>query len=144
MAAKLIEVSTQRLIDNITSITPGALKAGFKASSPIRFAMKSSSADPMACPASIACSGSRRDKSAMMRTCFGNAAASRRVFSVDITHDARVIAAGSSLDGHGHVHVYQMDPAAKIPDPIQAILNKPLQARSAEETASRISILSKA
>ena len=28
MAAKLIEVSTQRFIDNITSITPGALKGG--------------------------------------------------------------------------------------------------------------------
>ena len=30
MAAKLIEVSTQRLIDNITSITPGALKGGIQ------------------------------------------------------------------------------------------------------------------
>ena len=31
MAAKLIEVSTQRFIDNITSITPGALKGGLTA-----------------------------------------------------------------------------------------------------------------
>ena len=30
MAAKLIEVSTQRFIDNITSITPGALKGGIQ------------------------------------------------------------------------------------------------------------------
>ena len=31
MAAKLIEISTQRFIDNITSITPGALKGGLTA-----------------------------------------------------------------------------------------------------------------
>jgi hypothetical protein len=58
-----------------------------------------------------------------------------RVFSVDITPDGRVIAAGSSLDGHGHVNVYRMEPAPTIPPEIQAILHKPTYQHSEEEKA---------
>src|SRR5690606_6559211 len=56
-----------------------------------------------------------------------------RVFGVDITGDGQLIAAGSSLDGMGHVHIYQMEPAPVIPAPIQAILTKPIQERNADE-----------
>jgi WD40 repeat protein len=135
MTSKLIEVSTQRFIDNITSITPGALKGGIQSVErhPLRDEILFGGAD-----------GTPRIYR-MHRTtarAIGDDAnllwelppLLGRVFSVDITGDGRLIAAGSSLDGTGHVHVYQMEPAPVIPDPIQAILNKPIPQRSAEET----------
>ena len=57
-----------------------------------------------------------------------------RVFSVDITGDGRTIAAGSSLDGHGHVHVYRMEPAPAIPD---ADSGDPQQAGASTAAAKR-------
>jgi WD40 repeat protein/mono/diheme cytochrome c family protein len=137
MAAKLIEVSTQRLIDNVTSITPGALKGGIQSvvSHPLRDEILFGGSDGVPRIYRMQRITARQigDDANLL---WELPSLPGRVFSVDITHDAGVIAAGSSLDGHGHVHVYQMDPAAKVPDPIQAILNKPVQARSAEETAS--------
>jgi WD40 repeat protein/mono/diheme cytochrome c family protein len=134
MAAKLIEVPTQRFIDNITSITPGALKGGIQSVErhPLRDEILFGGAD-----------GTPRIYR-MQRTtarAIGDDAnllwelpqLPGRVFSVDISGDGRMIAAGSSLDGHGHVHVYAMEPAPAIPDPIQAVLNKPVQQRTAEE-----------
>ncbi len=135
MAAKLIEVATQRFVDNITSITPGALKGGIQCvvAHPLR--------DEIIFGGSDGTPRIYRMQRTVARQIGDDAnllwelpALPGRVFSVDITHDGRVIAAGSSLDGHGNVHVYQMEPTAKIPDPIQAILNKPIQARSADET----------
>ena len=41
MAAKLTEVATQRFVDNITSITPGALKGGLAAVRATPSAMRS-------------------------------------------------------------------------------------------------------
>ena len=41
MAAKLTEVATERFVDNITSITPGALKAASSPSVAIRRATRS-------------------------------------------------------------------------------------------------------
>ena len=54
MTAKLTEVATQRFIDNITSITPGALKGGCGASPGTRSATRSSSAAPTASRSSTA------------------------------------------------------------------------------------------
>lgn len=137
MAAKLIEVSTQRLIDNITSITPGALKGGIQSvvSHPLRDEILFGGSDGVPRIYRMQRITARQigDDANLL---WELPSLPGRVFSVDITRDGRVIAAGSSLDGHGHVHVYQMDPTAKVPDPIQAILNKPVQSRSADETAS--------
>src|SRR4029078_3050577 len=137
MAAKMIEVSPQRLIDNITAITPGALKGGIQSvvAHPLRDEILFGGSDGV--PriyrmARITARQSGDDAKLLWEL----PSLPGRVFSVAITRDARVIAAGSSLDGHSHVHVYQMDPAAKVPDPIQALLNKPVQARSADETTS--------
>jgi WD40 repeat protein/mono/diheme cytochrome c family protein len=136
MSAKLIDVATQRFVDNITSITPGALKGGIQSvvSHPLRDEILFGGSD-----------GTPRIYRMQRTTArqIGDDAnllwelppLSGRVFSVDMTRDGRTIAAGSSLDGHGNVHVYRIEAAPKIPDPIQAILNKPLQARSAAETA---------
>ncbi len=136
MSAKLIEVATQRFVDNITSITPGALKGGIQSvqTHPLRDEIIFGGADgtPRIYRMQRATARQIGDDANLL---WELPPLPGRVFSVDITRDGGVIAAGSSLDGHGHVHVYRMDPAAKIPDGIQAILSKPVPSRSAEETA---------
>ncbi len=136
MAAKLIEVSTQRFVDNITSITPGALKGGIQClrTHPLR--------DEIIFGGSDGTPRIYRMQRITPRQIGDDAnllwelpSLPGRVFSVDITRDGNTIAAGSSLDGHGTVNVYKMDPAPKIPDNIQAILTKPVPSRSADETA---------
>ncbi len=136
MTAKLIEVSTQRFIDNITSITPGALKGGIQSVErhPLRDEILFGGADgtPRIYRMHRTTARAIGDDANML---WELPALPGRVFSVDITGDGRLIAADSSLDGTGHVHVYQMEPALAIPDPIQAILSKPVPQRSADETA---------
>src|SRR4051812_22370839 len=118
MAAKLIDVATQRLIDNVTSITPGALKGGIQSvvSHPLRDEILFGGSDGTPRIYRMERTTARQigDDANLL---WELPPLPGRVFSVDMTRDARVIAAGSSLDGHGHVHVYQMDPAAKISDP---------------------------
>jgi WD40 repeat protein len=136
MSAKLIEVPTQRFVDNITSITPGALKGGIQcvASHPLRDEILFGGADgtPRIYRMERKVARQIGDDANLL---WELPPLPGRVFGIDITRDGRVIAAGSSLDGQGHVHVYRMEPAPNIPDAIQAILNKPVQARSADETA---------
>ncbi len=137
MAAKLVEVSTQRLIDNITSITPGALKGGIQSvvSHPLRDEIIFGGSDGVPRIYQMQRTTARQigDDANLL---WELPALPGRVFSVAVTRDGSTIAAGSSLDGHGHIHVYQMDPAPKIPEPIQAILKKPVPSRSPEETAT--------
>jgi WD40 repeat protein/mono/diheme cytochrome c family protein len=136
MAAKLIEVASERFIDNITSITPGALKGGIQSVErhPLRDEILFGGAD-----------GTPRIYRMHRTTArqIGDDAnllwelppLPGRIFSVDITPDGRVIAAGSSLDGHGHVNVYRMEPAPTIPGEIQAILHKPTYQHNEQEKA---------
>ncbi len=58
-----------------------------------------------------------------------------RIFSVDITADGRTIAAGSSLDGHGHVHVYRMEPRRRFPNRSRRFSTSRCINRSGEEKA---------
>jgi hypothetical protein len=134
MAAKLIEVASQRFVDNITSITPGALKGGIQSVErhPLRDEILFGGAD-----------GTPRIYRMHRTTArvIGDDAnllwelpsLPGRIFSVDITPDGRTIAAGSSLDGHGHVHIYAMEPEPPVPPEIQAILHKPTYQHSDQE-----------
>ena len=135
MAAKLIEVGTQRFVDNITSITPGALKGGIQSvqTHPLRDEIIIGGADGIPRIYRMQRTTPRQigdDANQLWEL----PALPGRLYSVDITKDGSIIAAGSSLDGHGHVNVYRMEPAPKIPDDIQAILSKPVPSRSPEET----------
>jgi WD40 repeat protein len=136
MSAKLIEVATQRFIDNVTSITPGALKGGIQSVErhPLRDEILFGGADGVPRIYRMHRVAVRQigDDSNLL---WELPPLPGRVFSVDITGDGQVIAAGSSLDGTGHVHVYQMEPTPVIPEPMQAILNKPVPSRSPDETA---------
>ncbi|ADB17053.1 Planctomycete cytochrome C [Pirellula staleyi DSM 6068] len=107
MSMKLIEVPTQRFIDNITSITPGALKGGLMA------------IDRHPTKDELLCGGSdgRPQVFKMIRTearkIGDNANLLRefpalpgRVFGVAYSPDGNLIAACSSSDGRGEVRVY--------------------------------------
>jgi WD40 repeat protein/mono/diheme cytochrome c family protein len=134
MTAKLIEVSTQRFVDNITSITPGALKGGIQSvvAHPLRDEILFGGADgvPKIYRMHRITARVIGDDANLL---WELPPLPGRIFSVDITADGRTIAAGSSLDGHGHVHVYQVEPAPVISEAILAILKKPGINRNAEE-----------
>ncbi len=107
MSMKLVEVATQRFVDNLTSITPGALKGGLIA------------IDRHPTKDELVCGGSDGEPKIfkMVRTTArqigDNAnllkefpAQPGRVFGVAYNKDGTRIAAGSSQDGRGEVRVY--------------------------------------
>jgi WD40 repeat protein len=126
-AMKLTEVATQRFIDNITSITPGALKGGLMAVD----------RNPQKSDRKVKNTAAGTDRTVkwydelivggadgvprlyqMHRTrkrVIGDdfnklreyAAMPGRVYALRFNPDGKLFAAGSSLDGHGEVRVYQ-------------------------------------
>ena len=105
MAAKLTEVATQRFVDNITSITPGALKGGIDGRRPASQARRDRrSAAPTAMPKlyrvfrqTVRVIG---DDSNLIREF---PPMPGRIYGVAVSPDGKRIAAGSSLDGTGEV-----------------------------------------
>ena len=136
MAAKLTEVATQRFIDNITSITPGALKGGLTAVArhPKRdeIVMGGSDGEPKLYRVFRKTIRVIGDDSNLIREF---PALPGRVYSVAISNDGKRIAAGSSLDGTGEVSVYTYEFDTDLPANIKAIQEKVVTARSAEEAA---------
>ncbi len=120
MTMKLIEVPMQRFVDNLTSITPGALKGGLGA------------VECHPTKDELLCAGSdgepklykmERDKARQIGDDFNlirkYAAMPGRVYSARFSRDGTRIAAGSSLDGKGEVWIYDAANAqviAKNPD----------------------------
>lgn len=109
MSMKLIEFSTQRFIDNITSITPGALKGGL--SSVVRHPTKDEllvgGADGVPKIYKMVRDKVRQigDNSNLIREF---PALPGRLFGVAYSRDGLRIAAASSLDGKGEVRVYSI------------------------------------
>lgn len=136
MTAKLIEVKTQRFVDNITSITPKALKGGITSvvRHPNRDEILFGGADGVPKIYQMHRTTDRKigDDANQLWELPGLPG---RVFGVDFSRDASRIVAGSSLDGKGAVHVYGIDPKYRAPKDIKAILQKPTHTRSADELA---------
>ena len=112
-SAKLTEVATQRFIDNITSITPGALRGGLQAVArhPHRDEILVGGADGQPQIFQVFRQAARKigDNAALLRrfpTVEG------RIFGVAYAPDGNRIAAAASLDARGAVHLYaaQFDP----------------------------------
>ncbi len=111
---KLIEVATQRFVDNITSITPGALKGGLAAVGrhPTKDELIVGGADGtpklfrMYRPA---------DKARQIGDDFNKirdfAALPGRIYAAEFNHDGSQIVVGSSDDGSGEIRVYKTDDA---------------------------------
>jgi WD40 repeat protein len=111
---KLIEVATQRFVDNITSITPGALKGGLAAVDrhPTKDELVVGGADGtpklfrMYRPA---------DKARQIGDDFNKirdfAPLPGRIYTAEFNHDGSQIVVGSSNDGTGEIRVYKTDDA---------------------------------
>jgi len=115
MSMKLIEVKTERFIDNITSITPGALKGGLIAID------RHPTKDELLCGGSDGAPKIFKMVRTEVRKIGDNANLIRefgklpgRVFSVAYNHDGSRFAAGSSSDGMGEVRVYNAADGAVV------------------------------
>ena len=125
MSAKLTEVATQRFIDNLSSITPGALRGGLHqvARHPVRDEFLVGGADGVPQAYRIVRKVQRRigDNALCIRKW---PAMPGRVYAVDFAPDGKSFAAGSSLDGKGAVHFYNYDFNTEMPAEIVAIEGK--------------------
>ncbi|MEO6809410.1 MAG: DUF1549 domain-containing protein [Isosphaeraceae bacterium] len=137
MAVKLTEVASQRFVDNVTSITPGALKGGLAAllRHPKRDELLVGGSDGTPkiyriyreTPRKI---GDDANLIASLTPMLG------RIFSAGMNADGTRFALGSSLDGKGQVDIYSYEfHPDQAPAPIKAILAKEGTARSPEERA---------
>ena len=115
MSMKLVEVATQRFIDNITSITPGALKGGLISIErhPTKDELLCGGADGAPKVFKMVRTEARKigDNANLIRE-YG--AMPGRVFGVAFSADGTKIAAASSNDGVGQVRVYKADDGAVL------------------------------
>jgi WD40 repeat protein/mono/diheme cytochrome c family protein len=134
MTVKLTEVATQRLIDNITSITPGALKGGVQALArhPKLDHVVAGGADGTPRVYRLFRHSARiiGDDANLILDLFPMAG---RVFGVRFSSDGKRIAVGSSLDNQGEVSVCTYDYQADVPEPIKKIMGKVPDTRNAQE-----------
>jgi WD40 repeat protein len=134
MTVKLTEVATQRFVDNVTSITPGALKGGIAAVArhPKRdeIVLGGSDGQPKVYRIHRLVGRVIGDDSNLIREL---PAMRGRVWSVDVSPDGKRIVAGSGLDGRGEVAVYSYEFDTSLPDGIKAIMGKVSTSRSQQE-----------
>ena len=138
MTTKLTEVATQRFVDNITSITPNALKGGIHsvAHHPSREEIAFGGSDGVAKVYQIFRTAPRQigdDSNGIipLEPMLG------RVFSVVFSRDGSVIAAGSALDGKGEVFAstYTYGTNA-ISTEMAAVMKKIPASRNAQDQAA--------
>jgi WD40 repeat protein len=138
MSTKLTEVETQRFVDNITSITPGALRGGLHAVAirPGYDAVLIGGADGVPQIYQVFRKTARRigDNANLLRKF---PAMEGRIFAVDYSNDGKLIAAASSYNGRGAVNLYTGEFDDKIPDLLlKAYAGKIASAYTAEEKAA--------
>jgi len=132
--AKLTEFATQRFVDNITSITPGALKGGLAAVN------RHPKRDEILIGGSDGIPRTYRMQRLTKRVIGDDAnlvrqfpAMKGRIFDVVFSPDGKQIAAGSSLDGTGYLAIYSYDVDGKLPDDLKKILEERVAARKPEQ-----------
>ncbi|MBL8850176.1 MAG: DUF1549 domain-containing protein, partial [Planctomycetaceae bacterium] len=125
MSTKLYDVKTQRFIDNVTSITPGALKGGLSALG------RNPARDEILVGGSDGVPRIYRMQRLTKRVIGDDANLIRkfpamrgRIFSVDYSPDGKRIVAASSLDGKGQVFTYAAEFDSAVPEEISAIVQK--------------------
>ncbi|MDE0959200.1 MAG: DUF1549 domain-containing protein [Planctomycetota bacterium] len=134
MTAKLIEVKTQRFVDNITSITPAILKGGLAAvdrhPAKEEILVGGSDGTPQIYRIHREVKRVIGDNSNLLRSfppMIG------RVFGLGYSGDGKRIAAVSSLDGQGQVAIYSSDFDGMLPKGMKGILEKVSTSRNAAE-----------
>jgi WD40 repeat protein/mono/diheme cytochrome c family protein len=117
MSTKLTEVETQRFVDNISSITPGALRGGLHAVArrPGRDEVLIGGADGVPQIYQVFRKTTRRigDNANLLRKF---PPMEGRIFAVDYSNDGKLIAAASSFNGRGAVSLYTGEFDATIPE----------------------------
>lgn len=112
---KLIDVATERFIDNITSITPGALKGGLHAVDrhPTENHLLIGGSDGVPKTYRMFREQNRQigDDFNLIKPYPGLPG---RIFSVEYRRDGKQIVAGSSFNGTGHVNVYDTESASVV------------------------------
>ena len=134
MSAKLTKIDEQRFIDNITSITPKALKGGILTVTrhPTKDHILFGGADGI--PKIYRMQRvKKREIGDDSNQLWNLPPLKGRIFSVDWSQDGKLIAAGSSLDGNGYLHIYGINPEYNIPGDIDGIIKKPVQNRNGGE-----------
>lgn len=134
MSCKLTEVETERFIDNITSITPGALSGGLSSvvAHPERNEIFVGGADGIAKVYRVFRETARKigDDANLVRKM---PKMPGRIFSVAINADASRLAAASTLNGSSEVRVWKYDFTSELSDELKKILAKRVAERNAEE-----------
>lgn len=134
MTVKLTEVATNRFIDNVTSITPKALKGGVNAvvRHPERDEIVVGGADGVPKIYRVFRITARKigDDSNLIKRL---SPMTGRVFGVAVSSNAKRIAAVSSLDGRGELVVYSYEFDTTLPNDLKAISAKRVRDRSAQE-----------
>jgi WD40 repeat protein len=134
MSCKLTEVETERFVDNITSITPGALSGGLSSvvAHPQRNEIFIGGADGIPKVYRVFRQTERRigDDANLVRV-FPKLAG--RIFSVAISPDGSRLAAAATLDGASEVRVWSYDFNGDLTPELKDIIAKLPASRSAEE-----------
>jgi WD40 repeat protein len=134
MSVKLTEVAEQRFIDNITSITPGALKGGVLAlaAHPRLEHIVTAGSDgvPKVYRTFREIAREIGDDAQFIADLFPMPG---RVFSVRFSADGRRIACGSGLDGTGEVLFCSYDYTNDVPKALRKLMGKVPDTRKPEE-----------
>ncbi|MDB6172941.1 MAG: repeat protein [Chthoniobacteraceae bacterium] len=135
MSAKLTEFASQRFVDNITSITPGALRGGIHAVArhPKRDEILIGGADGVPQAYRVFRTTARKigDDATHIRQF---PAMEGRIYSVGYSPDGTRMAAGSSLDGKGHINICTADYDDKLPPEIEKLLTRDVKALTGNDS----------
>jgi len=136
MSTKLYNVPTQRFIDNVTSITPGALKGGISSLQrhPQRneILVGGSDGTPRIYRMERVTARKIGDDANLIRSF---PPLRGRIYGVAFSPDGNRMACGSSLDGRGQIAIYNSGPIPEAPPEIQKILEKMTAGPTNEELA---------
>ncbi|QDV24928.1 DUF1549 domain-containing protein [Aureliella helgolandensis] len=134
MTVKLTEVETERFVDNITSITPGALRGGIYSLSmhPERTEVFVGGADGIPKVYRVFRETERRigDDANLIRQ---YPAMQGRIFSAEISPNGKYLAAVSTLDGTSWLHVYPYDFDGELPEDVKEAMSQRVTQRTPEQ-----------
>ncbi len=134
MTAKLTELAEQRFVDNITSITPGALRGGMNAVDrhPTEDAIVVGGADGAPQLFKVFRTTARKigDNANLLKK---YPDMTGRIFATRFSADGSKFAAASALNGHGEISVFSTEGEVRVPDEISAIRALPEKKRSKQQ-----------
>ncbi|MGN6546329.1 MAG: DUF1549 domain-containing protein [Aureliella sp.] len=134
MTVKLTEVATERFVDNVTSITPGALRGGISslARHPSRNEILVGGSDGLPKVYRVFRVTARRigDDSNLLRQFPAQAG---RISSVAVHPDSSLLAAASTLDRASTLRVYKYNFDDSLPEDVKAVMSKTSGERKPEE-----------